>query len=279
MISLLVIKLNQLVVTFPFFILNFSFLKDLDLTLSQSAAQAIQISYELSFFFSKSNIIITQEAKNNLLSSTGRLNDSIIEGYMLSQASSAKDIYVLPSFTATTLAFSGQSPIRKSNKLSKYSFIAGPVYHEASEHWTLIFIDIKRSFFFYIDPLFSTCPSLGEKVFSNWLLFCDSFDDLKSRNWTFKNIHTSTQTDDYSCGLFVCKFFYHLKSYNYDGLLTPFNDLNTFRKEIDDIFIRLNSLQFVVYSYFYLDLMYSYFYLFSINKKYKIKKNNLFIFC
>ena len=134
-----------------------------------STVKQSQVAYELTFVYTNSRITITKESQNLLLSPTGRLNDAIIEAYMSSLAKGDKDIFVLPSLTATNIALNKKHNLKISSRLSEYLFISGPVFHENCKHWTLIliFVDMENSFFYYFDSL-NNYSNEYLTVYNNW---------------------------------------------------------------------------------------------------------------
>jgi len=117
--------------------------------------------------------------------------------------------YYMSFIDATDIALNAQSSIKKTNKLSNYKFIAGPVHFIDREHWCLIFFNMSTFTFYYFDSLFSNDTNLySERVFINMIKFCSKYSDLKNIKWTNGSLNNYiTQNDSYSCGLFVCYFF------------------------------------------------------------------------
>ena len=144
--------------------------------LSSSSSPSVDATvYNFTITFPKPvNYIIPKSSYESLLSSTGQLYSDVIESYMLSHSKLKYDLYFLPFHTATNIAFNGKSTIRKANKLSKYKFIAGPVHKKGKEtdHWSLIFINVSSSSFYYFDSLkTSQINSSSDKVFDNFRNF------------------------------------------------------------------------------------------------------------
>ena len=78
----------------------------------------------------------------------------------------------MSSIDATDIALNAQSSIKKTNKLSNYKFIAGPVHYKDREHWCLVFVDMTTFHFYYFDSLFLNDKELhSERVFNNWIRF------------------------------------------------------------------------------------------------------------
>ena len=148
--------------------------------LSSSSSPSVDATvYNFTITFPKPvNYIIPKSSYESLLSSTGQLYSDVIESYMLSHSKLKYDLYFLPFPTATDIAFNGKSTIRKANKLSKYNFIAGPVHKKGKEtdHWSLIFINVSSSSFYYFDSLkTSQINSSSYKVFDNFCNFSSDF--------------------------------------------------------------------------------------------------------
>ena len=145
-----------------------------------------------------------------------------------------KDSFILSHQNASDIALIGKSNIKRTNKLSLYSCVAGPVYIKDLNHWTLLYVDIITSTVFYFDPLINSNSnqSAFDTVFNNWLQFAQEFSDLKNIQWQKPSMHTQTQQDNFSCGVFVCYFFSLLKKKDLNFLVNL--NLSSFRAHIDE---------------------------------------------
>ena len=91
--------------------------------------------------------IIPASSHQSLISSAGELYSDVIESYMASHSKKTSDLFLFPFVSVTDIAFHGESTLRKTNKLSNYKFLAGPVFKADSKHWTLLFVDVKKKHF------------------------------------------------------------------------------------------------------------------------------------
>ena len=174
-------------------------------------------------------------------------------------STSEKDVLVLPSAIASDIAFKGSSSLKNSD-FSQYNFIAGPVFHPDIKHWSLIFIDVTTAEFFYFDPMTENPSYRQFCIYQNWLKFCKKDPFMSSIRWTNQvDIPHQIQSDNFSCGLFVCRYFYCLKKKDFISLTHNVN-LDDFRKEIDKVFQSFNTLK----EYFCCFIMLGYFLVLSI---------------
>ena len=173
---------------------------------------------------------------------TGKHNDLIIVSFKKCLSTSKKDVLVLPSAIASDIAFKVSSSLKKSD-LSQYNFIAGLVFHLNIQNLSLIFINVTETKFFYFDPM-NENPSYRQCfIYQNWLKFCEKHPSMSSSRWTNQvDIPQQIQSDNFSCDLFFCRYFYCLKRKSFFSL-THIVNLDDFRKEIDILFQKLKTLK------------------------------------
>ena len=149
-------------------------------------------------------------------------------------------MFLFPFVSATDIAFHGKSTLRKTNKLSNYKFLAGPVFKADAKHWTLLFVDVKKKTFYYFDSLYSCQQnSFSIDVFNNFCDFCSGFSDLCEIKWINGSLSKNiTQNDSFSCGLSLCYFFECLFKADILSLKITF-DLNQYRIKINDTLSKL----------------------------------------
>ena len=86
------------------------------------------------------------------------------------------------------------------NNFSKHEFLVGTL--NQNNHWSLMFADLNRRLFFYLDP-FVAKSSIVSKFFDSWKHFLQSREDLPKDNWRLgKFVHTK-QSDNFNCGIIV----------------------------------------------------------------------------
>ena len=145
------------------------------------------------------------------------LTDTIILAYMKTFISS-NNVYLFSSNVAAQIVEIGKtlSAIRKN--LNVYKYAAGPVHIPGIKHWCLLFVSLETNDVTYIDP-YQASDTKCEQVRLNWTKFCKTRSGLKEKEWRVSPYSFShkKQTDEFSCGVFVCYFFEKLikADYNY----------------------------------------------------------------
>lgn len=86
------------------------------------------------------------------------------------------------------------------NDFSKHEFLVGTL--NQNNHWSLMFADLNRRLFFYLDP-FVAKSSIVSKFFDSWKHFLQSREDLPKDNWRLGDFVHTKQSDNFNCGIIV----------------------------------------------------------------------------
>ena len=118
--------------------------------------------------------------------------------------------------------------ILKKIDLAKFTYLAG--FHEENKHWRLIFVDAKKSKFFFIDP-FSANLSDVNHMMLQWSRFAVQHGSSNDTVWTVGNLNHTKQTDQFNCGVICLMFFEDLIQGKYNCGFTV-ESLMTYREDL-----------------------------------------------
>ena len=118
--------------------------------------------------------------------------------------------------------------ILKEFDLTKFTYLAG--FHEANKHWRLIFVDVKKRQFFFIDP-YSVLLSDVNEMMSQWLRFAVQHGSTKDAVWNVGNLNHTKQIDQFNCGVICLMFFEDLIQGKYNCGFTV-ESLVTYREDL-----------------------------------------------
>ncbi|CAF0923225.1 unnamed protein product, partial [Brachionus calyciflorus] len=120
------------------------------------------------FYYKVENILINSREINNLLNKRW-LSDTILEAYGKAITLNRKKKYMyITSFHCTEISYNGFLRVKNNFQIDGHDFFYG-FLNENNNHWCLIFINLNRNTFLYIDPKGEILNS-QERFFENWRL-------------------------------------------------------------------------------------------------------------
>ncbi|CAF1155686.1 unnamed protein product, partial [Brachionus calyciflorus] len=108
------------------------------------------------------------------------------------------------SAVASGKSFNGFSNSTIRKRMSKYDFIAGPVFRNNNG----LFISVKDQSLVYIYPMGANELEVSNFLI-NWSKFGDNRKEFKNYQWKVRQIEHSKQSpnDLKNCGVFCCKVY------------------------------------------------------------------------
>ena len=145
-----------------------------------------------------------------------------------------KNIFELTAEKLVNNKLAHERNLKTTIRKKGIEFLIG--FYLANHHWRLLFVDLKKELFFFLDPLGEVKESVRKDYLEKWKRFL-SVREIKSKQWKFGEFSHDFQTDNYNCGILCILFMEKLvKGLDYCNFSTK--DLNAYRLNLKDLILQ-----------------------------------------